>query len=187
MLATITNGVYTAQVDPLGAQLVSLKGPEGFEHLWVGYPQYWKEHAPVLFPIVGALRDNRTQIGGEWYSMNRHGFAKASQFTLVEEGKDRLAHCLTADAETEKRYPFQFALTVAYTLKADGYETEFTVENRGGEPLPFVIGGHPGFNVPVNEAAAFEDYVIRFEQPETQRCPVILDTGLIDPTRPPMS
>jgi len=166
MLATITNGVYTAQVDSLGAQLVSLKGPEGFEHLWVGDPQYWREHAPVLFPIVGALRDNRTQIGGEWYSMNRHGFAKASQFTLVEEGKDRLAYCLTADAETEKRYPFQFALTVAYTLKADGYETEFTVENRGGEPLPFVIGGHPGFNVPVNEAAAFEDYVIRFEQPE---------------------
>lgn len=183
MLATITNGVYTAQVDSLGAQLVSLKGPEGFEHLWVGDPQYWREHAPVLFPIVGALRDNRTQIGGEWYSMNRHGFAKASQFTLVEEGKDRLAYCLTADAETEKSYPFQFALTVAYTLKADGYETEFTVENRGEEPLPFVIGGHPGFNVPVNEAAAFEDYVIRFEQPETQRCPVILDTGLIDPTQ----
>ena len=90
MLATITNGVYTAQVDSLRPAGLPQR-PEGFEHLWVGDPQYWKEHAPVLFPIVGALRDNRTQIGGEWYSMNRHGFAKVSQFTLVEEGKDRLA------------------------------------------------------------------------------------------------
>jgi len=141
-------------VDSLGAQLVSLKGPEGFEHLWVGDPQYWREHAPVLFPIVGALRDNRTQIGGEWYSMNRHGFAKASQFTLVEEGKDRLAYCLTADAETEKRYPFQFALTVAYTLTENGYETAFTVENTGDKPMPYAIGGHPGFNIPVDELRA---------------------------------
>ena len=180
MLATITNGVYTAQVDPLGAQLVSLKGPEGFEHLWVGDPQYWREHAPVLFPIVGALRDNRTQIGGEWYSMNRHGFAKASQFTLVEEGKDRLAYCLTADAETEKRYPFQFALTVAYTLTENGYETAFTVENTGDKPMPYAIGGHPGFNIPVDEQAAFEDYVIRFEKEETQRCPGIVGDKLLD-------
>lgn len=62
MLYTLTNGTYTAQVDSLGAQLVSLKGPDGFEALWTGKPEYWREHAPVLFPIVGALRDNRTQI-----------------------------------------------------------------------------------------------------------------------------
>ena len=47
--------------------------------------------------------------------------------------------------------------------------------------MPFSVGGHPGFNIPVNEKAAFEDYTIVFDKPETQNCPLI-DTScaLID-------
>ena len=40
MLSTISNGTYTAQVDSLGAQLVSLKGPDGWEYIWTGDPAY---------------------------------------------------------------------------------------------------------------------------------------------------
>lgn len=184
MLYTVSNGKYTAQVDSTGAQLVSLKGPDGFEYIWTGDPAYWKGHAPVLFPIVGALRDNKALLEGQWVEMGRHGFARHQEFAPAEQGEGVLALKLTPNEETKKCYPFDFAFTVTYALTETGYATTFTVENTGDRPMPFVVGGHPGFNIPVDEKAAFEDYVIRFEKEETQHCPVIqLDTCLLDPTQ----
>lgn len=181
MIYTLKKGNLTAAVDSLGAQLVSLKNEEGFEYIWVGDPKYWGGHAPVLFPIVGALRQGKTQIGDQWYEMGQHGFARRREFTLADQQEDRISFTLKDDAETRKMYPFGFSLTVSYVLEDTGIRTMFTVENTGTETLPYSIGGHPGFNIPVNEQAAFEDYTIVFEKPETQRCPLI-DTScaLID-------
>ena len=181
MTYTIANSRLTATVDSLGAQLTSLKEAQGVEYLWVGDPAYWREHAPVLFPIVGALREGRTQINGQWYEMGRHGFAKHAEFTLASQEEDRIALTLEASPETRARYPFDFRLTVSYALEENGIATSFLVENTGGEPLPYTVGGHPGFNIPVGEQAEFSDYVIRFEKAERQSCPVIdLNAGLID-------
>lgn len=180
MLYTVSNGTYTAQVDSLGAQLVSLKGPTGFDYIWGGDPAYWTGHAPVLFPMVGGLRGGRAKIGGQWHTMGRHGFARRQEFTLVGEGEGRIALRLESNPQTLAAYPFPCALTVAYTLTGEGYETSFTVENAGEKPMPYAVGGHPAFNIPVNEAAAFEDYVIRFEKEETQRCPGIVGDKLLD-------
>ena len=96
--------------------------------------------------------------------------------------RGRTAWCrrLEANPATLEAYPFPCALTVAYTLTENGYETAFTVENTGDKPMPYAIGGHPGFNIPVDEQAAFEDYVIRFEKEETQRCPGIVGDKLLD-------
>ena len=69
MLIHIKNENETAAIDTLGAELVSFMGDDGFEHIWQGDKTYWGGHAPVLFPIVGALRDNRTCINGEWYEI----------------------------------------------------------------------------------------------------------------------
>ena len=184
MLCQLTNSHFTAQVDSLGAQLISLKSPSGFEHIWVGDPSYWREHAPVLFPIVGALRDGKTQINGQWYEMSRHGFAKRSEFALKDQAPDSVSLTLSANPDTKAVYPFDFTLTVTYTLTDQGIDTRFTVENPGAVDLPYSVGGHPGFNLPVDEDAAFEDYTIQFEAEEGQVCPVIdLRAGLIDPTR----
>ena len=180
MLYTISNGTYTAQVDSLGAQLVSLKGPDGWEYIWTGDPAYWTGHAPVLFPMVGGLRGGRAKIAGDWHQMGRHGFARHQEFALAEQGEGRLVLRLESNPATLEAYPFPCALTVAYTLTENGYETAFTVENTGDKPMPYAIGGHPGFNIPVDEQAAFEDYVIRFEKEETQRCPGIVGDKLLD-------
>ena len=180
MLYTISNGTYTAQVDSLGAQLVSLKGPDGWEYIWTGDPAYWTGHAPVLFPMVGGLRGGRAKIAGDWHQMGRHGFARHQESALAEQGEGRLVLRLESNPATLEAYPFPCALTVAYTLTENGYETAFTVENTGDKPMPYAIGGHPGFNIPVDEQAAFEDYVIRFEKEETQRCPGIVGDKLLD-------
>ena len=183
MQYTFSNDQFTAVVDSLGAQLVSLKDPTGFEHIWVGDPAYWAGQAPVLFPMVGALRQGRTQIDGRWYEMGQHGFARRREFTCTASSTDSLTMTLTADEATRAMYPFDFRFSVTYTLSAEGYETRFTVENTGGRPMPFAVGGHPGFNIPMGEEAAFEDYTIVFEHPETQRCPaIVLGQGLIDPS-----
>ena len=85
MLIHINNENVSAGVETLGAELVSFKGADGFEHIWQGDPKYWGGHAPVLFPIVGALRNNRTLIKGDWYEMGRHGFARRREFAVVEQ------------------------------------------------------------------------------------------------------
>lgn len=181
MIYEISNKNLTAKIDSLGAQLISLKDAGGHEFLWVGDPKYWREHAPVLFPIVGALRENRTRIDGKWYEMTRHGFAKKMEFSLKEQEEGSLALCLESSDETRAVYPFDFTFTVTYTLSEEGITTRFTVNNTGSVPLPYAVGGHPGFNLPVDEDAEFEDYTIQFPKNEYQACPAIdLETGLID-------
>ena len=180
MITTITNGTYTAQVDSIGAQLVSLKGPDGFEYLWTGDPAYWTGHAPVLFPIAGGLRGGKAKLDGKWIKMGRHGFARHAEFQQIAQEEGSVTFQLTPNPEIEEQYPFDFALTITHTLEESGFRTQYTVENRGNRPMPFVIGGHPGFRIPVDEQAAYEDYLIRFDQPETQRCPGMVGDKLLD-------
>lgn len=183
MRVELKNGAVSAVVDSLGAELVSLK-KDGVERLWQGSEEHWKGQAPVLFPIVGALRGGKAKIDGDWYEMGQHGFARKTEFSLSEQTESSVAMRLTSSFETKKMYPFAFSLTVTYTLTENGVKTAFSVENKGEKVMPFSIGGHPGFNIPAGEKADFEDYVIAFPQPETQHCPVI-DTScaLIDDTR----
>lgn len=181
MLIHIQNENVSAEIETLGAELVSFKGDDGFEHIWQGDKTYWGGHAPVLFPIVGALRDGRTRINGEWYEMNRHGVARRQEFTVVEQREDAVSLRIEATEETKRQYPFDFAFTVSYILTGSSITTQFKVENTGDEPMPFCVGGHPGFNLPVEADEVFEDYDIVFEKPETQECPEIdLESCLID-------
>lgn len=173
MLIHIKNENVSAAIETLGAELVSFKGDDGFEHIWQGDKKYWGGHAPVLFPIVGALRKNRTRIKGEWYEMNRHGFARRCEFTVKEQSEDAVVLELVSDAETRKQYPYDFRFTVSYVLTGSSITTGFKVENTGSESMPFTVGGHPGFNLPIMEDETFEDYDIVFEKEETQKCPRI--------------
>ena len=139
MLIHIKNENETAAIDTLGAELVSSMGDDGFEHIWQGDKTYWGGHAPVLFPIVGALRDNRTCINGEWYEMKRHGVARHEEFTVTEQGEDYVTLQLTANEETKKQYPFDFVLTVSYYLTGSSITTKFTVKNADTKPMPFSL------------------------------------------------
>ncbi len=183
MFFTLKNERFTAKVDSLGAQLVSLRDQDGFEYLWTGDERYWKGQAPVLFPMVGALRDGRALIGGKSCEMGQHGFARRREFSLETQSAESVSLTLRDDEETRAMYPFSFRFTVTYTLRKDGIETAFLVENTGSAALPFAVGGHPGFNLPVGEDAAFEDYTICFEKEEDQKCPaIVMGKGLIDPS-----
>lgn len=184
MLISIKNDKFSAMVDTAGAQLISLKRNDDFQLLWQGDPKYWSENAPVLFPIVGALRNGMAKIGGEWYRMPMHGFAKDSEFTACDGGPDTVTLTLTSNGTTKALYPFDFEFKVSYTCTDRGFETKFTVRNMGKGAMPFVVGGHPGFNLPLWEGDTFEDYDLEFEVNEDQSCPCVdLEQCLIDNSR----
>lgn len=151
----------------LGAEMRSFTTADGRDWLWRGSEASWKSSAPVLFPAIGALKNGGATIAGEFYAVPRHGFAKFQEFKLAEQGEDFIAFELVQNEETLKVYPFSFKLTVTYRFLENGFEARFRVENKTDREMPFLIGGHPGFNCPMNEGERFEDYVLVFEKPET--------------------
>lgn len=180
----IKNNTGSAAIKTLGAEITSFKRADGFELLWQGDPEFWSGQAPVLFPIVGALRDAKVQIKGEWYGMERHGFVRKREFKVTNQTEESVTMTFASDEKSKKQYPYDFELSVTYTMTDCGVETKFTVKNTGTETLPYVVGGHPAYNVPVWEGDAFEDYNIEFSSDENQKCPEIdIESCLIDFTK----
>ena len=143
-----------AEIAFLGAQLESLQSPDGREYLWQRDPKWWSGCAPVLFPMVGALRQGRTVIEGRIYEMPQHGLARRREFSLLSQAEDEAVFSLRADDATRQQYPYDFELQIAYRAEGASLTTEYRVFNRGETPMPYAIGGHPAFNIPLAEGEA---------------------------------
>ena len=117
--------------------------------------------------------------GGE-ISLPKHGFCRTAEFALEDAGDTFVTYRLTDSDATRKGYPFAFCLRVRYTLEGDSVETRYTVTNRSEQDMPFFIGGHPAFRVPLSEGETLEDYLVEFPEKETLDCPQVeLGSGLI--------
>lgn len=166
MELTLRRNGLTARADTMGGELVSLRDRQGTEYIWGGDPAYWSGRNPVLFPIVGSLKDGRVDIGGRTFEMARHGFARQSEFTVAGRGEDFVEFELRESEETLRQYPFPFSLRVRHELLENGFSTRFTAANTGGAPMPFCIGAHTAFRCPLEEGERFEDYRLVFDESE---------------------
>lgn len=155
-------GKVSALVQTKGAQMASFTDPDGRERIWQGDPDVWAQHAPVLFPVCGSVKDNQIKIAGKTYPMTKHGFTRNPDFTITRVGDDFVELTLTPTDESKPMYPFNFAFHVTYVVRSDGYSTTFTVENNSDCVMPFCLGGHPGFALPMEDGACFEDYQLVF-------------------------
>lgn len=164
MKCSISNEYLTLTVDSLGAQMLSICSTDGCEYLWQGDSRYWKDRAPNLFPVIGRLTDNCCKINGKVYPMGIHGFAAASEFACTKKTNDKLVLSLTANEKTKTQYPFDFVFSIAYVLKEKTVAITYKVENRSDSTMPFGIGGHPGFQVPLIEGENFGDYYLEFDR-----------------------
>jgi galactose mutarotase-like enzyme len=162
---TLRNDAMTATVAADGAELCSLKNAAGLELLWQAGPQ-WPRHSPLLFPIVGRLKNDELRHQGKVYPMTQHGFARDHRFDWASREPASCKLVLTDDAETRSRYPFAFRLSVTYTLGSADLEVAFEITNSGEEMLPASIGAHPAFNWPLLSGAAKEDYTLTFARKE---------------------
>jgi len=157
----ISNGTLTATIDPKGAELKSLKD-RSREFIWEGDPKYWAKHSPVLFPIVGTLRNNTYLYEGKVHAMSRHGFARDNTFHIKDQTEDSVTMVLEANHDTKRMYPFDFELQLKYTLNENSLTIDYTVFNRGDKKMPFALGAHPAFALPNK----FSSYSLKFEKVE---------------------
>nr|WP_315151971.1 aldose 1-epimerase family protein [uncultured Flavobacterium sp.] len=174
MTTTISNSILTAEIKHLGAELCSLKDNSNKEYIWNGNPDFWGKHSPVLFPIVGTLKNNTYQHNDSEYHLSRHGFAREMEFKLIEKQENSAVFSLTASPETKEKYPFGFDLHLIYTLENKTLKIEYKVFNKGESKMPFSIGAHPAFDLPNN----FKNYSLAFEEKDSLEY-YLLEDGLI--------
>lgn len=167
MQIQLERGAMKAVADTLGGELISLRDGAGTEYIWSGDPAYWSGRNPILFPIVGELNNGTVVCNGRPYTMPRHGFARHSEFSVVDQGADFVVFSLTESAETLRQYPYPFLLLVRHQFTDHGFYTEFEIRNTGERGLPFCIGAHTAFRCPLFPGEAFRDYQLVFDCVET--------------------
>jgi galactose mutarotase-like enzyme len=148
-----------------GAELCSLKNREGLELLWQAGPQ-WPRHAPLLFPIVGRLKNDELRHRGKVYPMTQHGLARDHRFEWVSRGPNSCKLVLTDSETTRARYPFAFRLELAYRVEGAALDVECEITNSGEEMLPASLGGHPAFNWPLHPGLSKRAYMLTFSDDE---------------------
>jgi len=180
MNITLENESLLVKVKGTGAELSSVKSKQDLtEYIWQADPQYWKRHAPVLFPIVGRLKNNQYYYKDKTYNLNQHGFARDLPFELISQSATTATLSLHANPHTRDKYPFEFRLIISYQLNQHRLQVSYQVENIDTKVLPFSIGAHPGFSCPISGQDRLEDYMIEFEQPEESDTHLLQD-GLFD-------
>jgi galactose mutarotase-like enzyme len=166
-MISITNKILDASFKTKGAELRSLRLRENnLEFIWQADPKFWAKSSPLLFPIVGSLKNGSYLHNGTEYRLPRHGPARDREFSVAERSSGRVKFVLESDDLTRKMYPFDWMLSVEYALEGNSLTTSWTVENRSGEMLPFSIGAHPAFRVPILSGERYEDYRIQFDRSE---------------------
>lgn len=161
----ISNGEITAVISTRGAELKSVV-KNGREFIWEGDPNVWAGQAPLLFPICGGLKDDKYVLGGNEYTLEKHGFARFKEFSVESREENKATFLLREDGETLKKFPFRFELRVTYTLNGGTVEVDYSVKNCDEKEMFFSIGAHEGYACP----EGIEEYSIIFEKEEELSC-----------------
>jgi galactose mutarotase-like enzyme len=182
---SISSDKLVAEIDPLGAQLSSLKNSAALDLLWNGDPKVWAGRAPLLFPIVGVLVGGAYRLGTNTYRLPRHGFARGKLFSIASRNPSAAVFKLTADESSLQVYPFQFELEVRYELNGATLSVTTWIRNRGSTAMPASFGHHPGFRWPLPFGQARSAHFIEFEADEPAPARRIDSAGLLTPERHP--
>src|SRR5450432_3578417 len=133
---TIENDMLRVVVNAAGAELNSLfNKASGLEYLWSGDAKFWGKKSPVLFPIVGTLKDNRYIFDNKMYKLNRHGFALEKIFSVTGQAPASVTFELQNDESTLPVFPFQFSFSINYTIEGSRLSVQYLVKNKGTEMM----------------------------------------------------
>lgn len=161
MIITKTNNKISASIDSLGAELIRLE-KDSKNYIWTVDETYWNKTSPILFPIVGRLKNDTYRIENKTYELPRHGFARNLEFQIVNQTESSVVFVLESNSETLKNYPFEFELRLEYELDENELKMKYSVENKSEVTMPFSIGAHPAFTI----EDSFSDYSLKFNQTE---------------------
>lgn len=187
-MIVIENQNLRIEINRIGAELSSIRSKtKDTEYLWQGDPKWWAGRAPVLFPVIGALKDDTCYFDNKAWSLPRHGFARNNPaFELSGQTPSTAELRLTDSPATRAMYPFAFELTLTFRLNDNTLTIDHQVLNTGQSTMFFSLGGHPAFRCPLFDDETFDDYFLRFERPETDVTWKISPHGLIETESRPL-
>ena len=157
MICMIQNKTFRVAAKTVGAELTSfVDRRSGEELLWQGL-SFWDGQSPLLFPVVGRLREDIYCLGDKTYTIAKHGFARMADFALESATDTEMTFLLTESEETLKCFPFPFELRVKYSFTEGGFVMEHRVKNTGNEKMYFSIGAHPGFQIEMGDHVVMDE------------------------------
>lgn len=165
-ILSIAGEHLSADINPLGAELHALRDGAGRDLLWHGDPAIWAGRAPILFPIVGTLRNNSYRVHGKSYELPRHGFARRRRFSLLSSSRSEAVFRLVSDDESRRVYPFEFTLDLSFRIEGHSLSLEAVVTNTGKGEMPCSVGFHPAFLWPLPYGAERDEHRLVFEREE---------------------
>jgi galactose mutarotase-like enzyme len=188
-MITIENEYLRISVQKQGAELCSIYSKSSkTEYMWDANPDIWGSYAPVLFPIIGALKDGEYYYNGKSYRIPKHGFIRSNpnlSHRIIENHTIEFQY--HSSEETLKMYPFSFAFFIRFHLCGNSISVEHTIKNLStSDVLYYSLGGHPAFRCPFFPEENYADYFIEFEQEETEPTWKVLGNGLIDTQTKPL-
>ena len=161
MEITIKNAKISATINSFGAELSRLE-KNNKNYIWTVDEEFWNKTSPILFPIVGRLKNDSFTFKNKLYAMPRHGFARNFEFKIENQTESSALFSLKSNAETLQQFPFEFELKLEYLLNENGLEITYFVTNLSDEIMPFSIGAHPAFAID----KAFNNYSLVFNEDE---------------------
>lgn len=180
-MPSISTDQLTVSIQEKGAELTSLYNKQtGLEYMWNADPAFWAKSSPILFPIVGTLKEDTYYYEGKSYSLSRHGFARDMYFAITEKETNTITFTLESSEATKEKYPFDFRFDIIYTVIDDTLSVTYKVTNTGKVKMYFSVGGHPAFKVPLVDGTAYNDYYLMFNKNETTGRWPISKEGLIE-------
>jgi len=183
-MITIQNNKLKATFNELGAELTSLINlGTGKEIMWEGNPDFWGGQSPVLFPTVGALKNEQYIFEGKTYELPRHGFARRRTFDVKNSSETEVVFELKSDSVSLKIYPFEFSLEIKYTLVKNKLTVSYQVKNLSEKEMYFSLGAHPGFAIDTENGLKYDDYEIAFSDDEKLEIHPLFDNLISNETQ----
>lgn len=148
------------------------------ELLWQADAKYWGRHSCILFPVIGCVIDGKIHLSGKSYPMKKHGLLRNLEFELLDHSDTSMTFGVASDLVSKQFFPFDYEVRIVYEVLENACEITYQVMTQS-DKMPFNIGAHPAFNVPMDPNLKRSDYYIEFEKDEDQTCPIIGEDGLI--------
>lgn len=185
MIISLENAQISANFSTKGGELQRLENKEtALEYLWTGDANFWGKFSPILFPIVGGLKEDTYFFEGVSYQLPRHGFARDREFEAHQISSEEVLFLLKADQESLKVYPFEFQLGLRYRLIGNTLSCSYEVFNSGNKDLWFSIGGHPAFRLPLQSGLNYDDYYLEFNEDTQLNVHQVTDNLIEEETQP---
>ena len=184
MIYSIKNNDLQVSVMQTGAELCSIKNlKNNREYIWNASPEYWTSHAPVLFPIIGCLKENTYYFKGKSFELLKHGIVRNnSDLKVIKQSESELRFSLRYSEETLKMYPFRFEFIISFTLNENILEINHNIKNLDDDRMYYSLGGHPAFNCPLFDSEFYEDYFLLFDKEECLDTWLLTQEGIVSDT-----